>query len=96
MLSDKAKKAINHALASKVLGAEVSAAVDANGSGPAAHVANIEPTTDLTAIPGSFADLAAARSAVNTLKSDAESRLDAIEAKIDAVLAALQAAGMMS
>lgn len=99
MLSNDAKKALRAALASKGLhgfAEEVIAAIDSNGSGPAAHVSNIEPTVDMTAIPASFADLAAARSAVNTLRSDAEARLDAIEAKIDAILAALQSAGMMS
>lgn len=61
----------------------------------AAVVAALGTTTDLTAIGGSFADLAAARTAVNTLKTEVETRLDAIEAKVDAVIAALKTAKLM-
>lgn len=52
MLSDKAKEAIRHAMAGKdSLGDEVSAAIDANGSGPAADVAAL--TENSGAIGGS-------------------------------------------
>lgn len=95
-LSTNAKKALKNAVADKDLGAEIAAAVDANGSGPATFVSAIKPTTDLTAIAASYADLAAARTSVNTLRTDAEARLDAIETKIDAITAALIAAGMMA
>lgn len=53
-------------------------------------------TTDLTAIEAAFADLAAARTAVNTLATETEARLGAIETKIDATLAALKTAGLMA
>lgn len=53
-------------------------------------------TANLTAIGATFADLAAARTAVDTLRSDAEARLDAIEAKMDALLGALTTANLMS
>lgn len=53
-------------------------------------------TTDLTAIAASYADLAAARESVNTLRTDAEARLVAIEAKVDAIIAALKTAGVIA
>lgn len=62
----------------------------------AANVAALGTTTDLSAIAASYADLAAARVSVNTLKGEVETRLDAIEAKVDAVLSALKAAGLMA
>jgi predicted RecA/RadA family phage recombinase len=62
----------------------------------AGNVAALGTTTALTAIAASYADLAAARTSVNTLRTDAEARLDAIEAKIDAVIASLVAAGIMA
>lgn len=62
----------------------------------AATVAALGTTTNFTAIGGSFADLAAARTAVNTLATEAEARLDAVETKVDSVIAALKAAGLMA
>ena len=62
---------------------------------PAQKVIALGTTTDLTAIGATFADLAAARTAVNTLKTDAEARLDAIEAKVDLLIAHLIASGVM-
>ena len=61
-----------------------------------AAVANMGTTTNMTAIAGSYADLAAARTSVNTLRTDAEARLDAIEAKLDALLGSLRAAGLIA
>lgn len=61
-----------------------------------AHVAALGTTTDLSAIAAEFADLAAARTAVNTLATEVEARLDAVEAKIDAVIAALEAANVLA
>lgn len=61
-----------------------------------AHVAALGTTTNLTAIGATFADLPAARTAVNTLRTDAEARLDAIEAKVDALIASLQTAGTLA
>lgn len=58
-------------------------------------VAVLGTTTNLTAIGASFADLAAARTAVNTLKTEVETRLDAIEAKIDALITSLKTAEIL-
>lgn len=107
MLSTNAKKALDIALGSKQngVGAEVAAAIDASGSGPASHVASIGATSNLPAsnavlsTSDTYTDAAvkaAIDGAVDALKTPAESRLDAIEAKIDQILAALIAAGLMS
>lgn len=91
-LSTKAKKALEIALASsKVSSAavvnEITAAIDANGSGPAAHVANIT-SSNLVGVDGTGSNAAPL--------AGTETRLDAAEAKINEILAALQAVGMMS
>lgn len=101
MLSESTKKAFRAALASKGLhgfSEELIAAIDANGSGPAADVAALAATTDITAVPGSFADLAAVRTylAGANVIPNIESRLDGVEGKINAILTALKNAGMMS
>lgn len=64
----------------------------------AANVAAIGTTNDLTAVPASFADLAAVRTylAGAGVLARVESRLDAVEAKADAIIAALVAAGLMA
>jgi hypothetical protein len=62
---------------------------------PAQKVVSFGTTTDLTAIGGVFADLAAARTGVNTLRTDVEARLDAIETKFDLLLAHLITSGEM-
>lgn len=89
MLSDNAKKALNIALGSKQagVGTEVAAAIDSNGSGPAAHIADIS-SSNLVGVDGTGSNAAPL--------AGTETRLDAIESKINAILAALQAAGMMS
>jgi hypothetical protein len=86
-LSTNAQKAIKNALADKDLGAEVAAAIDSNGSGPAANVADIT-SSNLVGVDGTGSNAAPL--------AGTETRLDAIEAKINDILAALQAAGMMS
>ena len=91
----------------KFLGMTVAAALDddttvrvrlgQDGAGTkAAVVAALGSTTNLTAIGGVFGDLAAARTAVNTLATETEARLDAVEAKADAIIASLKAAGLMA
>lgn len=95
-LSNDNKKKLRNAMADKDAADAVAAAIDSNGSGPSAYVAPLGATTNLTAIAASYADLAAARTSVNTLRTDAEARLDAIEGKVDAIIAALIAAGMMA
>lgn len=64
--------------------------------GQAGLVAAHGNTTDLTAIGATFADLAAANSAVATLRAEAEARIAAAEAKTDAVITALKSAGLMA
>jgi predicted RecA/RadA family phage recombinase len=59
-------------------------------------VANIKPTTPLTAIAGVYADLAAARTSVNSLATETQTRLAAIETDLDAIKAALKTAGLMA
>lgn len=105
-LSDNAKEAIRRAVTEDKAADEISAAIDSNGSGPAADPADLAASTALptpAAIAASYADLAAARTSVNALRSDvvaiqsgAEVRLDAVEAKINALLDALRAAGMIA
>lgn len=67
-----------------------------DGVTPTAAPAALGATTNLTAIAGVYADLAAARTSVDTLRTDAEARLDAIEAKIDALRTALIASGVLT
>ena len=43
--------------------------------------------TDLTAVPGTFADLAAVQTYLNTLVPEIETRLDNIEAKLNEIVA---------
>lgn len=86
-LSTKAKKRLEVAMARRTEALEVIAAIDAGANAKAASVAAIGTTTNLVA-PAVIADAAPL---VGT-----ENRLDAIEAKVDAILAALKAAGLMN
>lgn len=67
-----------------------------NGVPIAGTVAALGSTTNLSAIAGTYADLAAARTSVNTLAGEVEARLDAIETKVDAILSSLKTAGLMA
>lgn len=62
----------------------------------AAVIPAIGAPTTFTAIGASFADLAAARTAVNTLRTETLTADTATNAKLDAVIAALKAAGLMA
>jgi hypothetical protein len=100
-LSVPAQKALKNALASKELGEEVAAAIDAQGSGPADEVDAIGSTSDLSAVSGTYADSAEPTgaevdAAIQASVDEVEARLDVIEAKIDEVIAALKAAALMS
>lgn len=66
------------------------------GVTPQSSPGAIKPTVNMTAIGATFADLAAARAATNTLATEAEARLDAIETKIDAIIAKLVTAGVLT
>lgn len=86
-LSKAAKRQLVTGLRSQSLSEEVSAAIDSQGSGPAASVALLGATVNLVGVDG-VGDNAAP--VVET-----EARLDAIEAKVDAVITALKNASLM-
>lgn len=73
----------------------IDAAGNATKQSPAAVVAALGTTTNMTAVPGSFADEAAVQTYLVTLRSEIEARMDAAEAKVDAVIAALKTAKLM-
>jgi len=61
-----------------------------------AAVADIAASTNITAVPGSFADLAAVQTYLSTAVPIIESRLDAIESKVNTILARLRTAGIVA
>jgi hypothetical protein len=73
----------------------VDAAGNVTKQTPAAAIAALGSTSNITAVPGSFADEAAVQTYLVTLRADVEARLDALEAKVDAVIAALKTAKLM-
>lgn len=85
-LSAKAKRRLEVAIARRAEAAEIAAAIDAGSNTPAAAVANIT-SSNLVGVDGTGSNAAPL--------AGTETRLDAIEAKINAVLAALRAAGLM-
>lgn len=88
-LSKRSKDILTVALADKKASAELAAAVAAiQIAAPAASVAAIGTTANLVGVDGTGSNAAPL--------AGTESRLDAIEAKVDAVIAALKAAGLMS
>lgn len=87
-LSQKTKEILVVAMADKKSATELAAAVDAlHAVAPAAHIANIT-SANLVGVDGTGSDAAPL--------AGTETRLDAIEAKLNAILAALQAASLMS
>lgn len=82
-LSDKAKQYLEYALASQEVADEVVASLDKQ----AASVSPIGTVANLVGVDGTGSNAAPL--------AETESRLDAVEAKIDAVIAALKAAGLM-
>lgn len=98
-LSADAKRRLVVAVASEPYGNELAAAIDAGGTGPAALVADFGGTANL---PGAACAGAASPSAANvnaaidTVTTANELRLDAIETKINAILAALKGADLMA
>lgn len=128
-LSTEAKRRLIVALTNKAAGEEVAAAVDSQGSGPAAVVTAFGSTTNLTALVVTATTIAAAATAggsaptatqvnaaidtataaiktaldlkadnadAETLRTQVEGRLDALEAKIDLILANLKSASLMA
>lgn len=87
-LAQRTQHALKVALGSKARGAEVAAAVASGVGAPADLVAAIGASTNLTGVDGTgdnAADLATT-----------EARLDAIEAKVNELIAALKDAGLVS
>jgi hypothetical protein len=70
----------------------------AGTSGQAATVAALAASTNITAVPGSFADLAAVQAYLAGANAvpNIEARLDALEAKVNAILTSLKASGQMA
>ena len=62
---------------------------------PAETVAVIPASTNLPTVAGTFADLAAARTAVEAQRAGAELRLDALEAKVNEIITKLKTAGII-
>lgn len=62
---------------------------------PAKTVAVIPASTNLPTVAGTFADLAAARTAVEAQRAGAEPRLDALETKVNEIITKLKTAGII-
>lgn len=62
---------------------------------PAETVAVIPASTNLPTVAGTFADLAAARTAVEAQRAGAEPRLDTLETKVNEIITKLKAAGII-
>lgn len=89
-LSLKAQEAIRRAVTDDIAKDEIVEAIDSGSNPQAAAVAALGATVDIGTTDGSGGAGDAA------LAADTESRLDAIEAKIDAVISALKTAGLMA
>lgn len=65
---------------------------------PAPAVANLAATTNITAVPATFADEAAIRTylAGTNVIPNIEVRLDNLESKVNAILAALRTSGVIN
>lgn len=98
-LSTELKRRLAVALTSTAASDAIAAAIDSNGSGPAAVVAAIGTTTNIPAAScAGVAEPSATQvnAAIDTTNAVVETRLDGVEAKINAVIASLKAAGMMA
>ena len=62
---------------------------------PAETVAVIPASTNLPTVAGTFADLAAARTAVEAQRAGAEPRLDTLETKVKEIITKLKTAGII-
>lgn len=65
---------------------------------PVEAAADLAATTNITAVPASFADLAAVQTylAVAGVMPNIEARLDGLEAKVNVILARLRTAGILA
>lgn len=89
-LSERAKEALRRAVTDDESADELQVAIDSGSNPQAAAVAALGATVNVGTTDGSGGAGDAA------LAVDTESRLDTIEAKVDAVIAALKAAGLMA
>lgn len=80
---------VNVRLVSTTLSAE-------DSSAQAANVAKFGTVANLTAVPGSFADVAAVRTYLITLQAEIETRLDNLESKTNSVIQSLVDAEQMA
>ena len=62
---------------------------------PAEAVVVIPASTNLPTVAGTFADLTAARTAVEAQRAGAEPRLDALETKVNEIITKLKTAGII-
>lgn len=60
-----------------------------------ATIAVIPASTNLPAVPATFADLAAARTAVEAQRAGAEPRLDNLETKVNELITKLKVSGVI-
>lgn len=60
-----------------------------------ATIAVLGTTTNLPAVAGTYADLAAARTSVAAQNVAVEARLDLLDAKVDEIITKLKAAGLI-
>jgi hypothetical protein len=98
-ISEKTKRRLEKALTSKSSATEVVSAISAQGSSPAAVVAAIAASTNIpaAACEGEATPSATqVNAAIDTVSAVVESRLDTVEGKLNAILAALKASGQMA
>lgn len=87
-LSTKARKRLEAAMARRAEAKEICDAIDLGGNAEAAVVAAFGATTNLVGVDGTGSNAAPL--------AGTETRLDAIETKINAILTALKDAGLMA
>ena len=105
-LSVRTKRILEVAMADRVASAEMAAAIDSGSNPQAASVALIAvPTTDIPAAAAALstadtytdADVnAEINAAIDTVALVIEGRLDTLETKVNAIITALKAAGLMA
>lgn len=87
-LTTEQRRILRIAIAEDVIADAIADQIDAGGNPQAANVAVIGTTTNLVGVDGTGSNAAPL--------AGTESRLDAIEAKVDAVITALVNAGLMA
>lgn len=110
-LSAKQRLHLKYAIGDNQIGDQIADSIDSGGNPVAANVAALGASTDLSLAAPSAVDLNAVfddtevesaldakadQSAVSAMMATAESRLDALEAKANAILTSLKNAGLMS